>query len=89
MWLICFFLQMVLLILRWTLIGIFHRYAALIGLESVSERGSDTMTMTADEVLERVGDILLDDTWPEKWRFLVASNLVRTYFDSRSVHCGE
>ena len=50
---------------------------------------SDTMTMTADEVLERVGDILLDDTWPEKWRFLVASNLVRTYFDSRSVHCGE
>ena len=47
------------------------------------------MTPTADEVLERVGDILLDDAWPEMWRFLVASNLVRTYFDSRSVHCGE
>lgn len=50
---------------------------------------SDTMTMTADEVLERVGDILLDDVLPETWRFLVASNLVRTYFDSRSVHSGE
>ena len=50
---------------------------------------SDTMAQTPDEVLERVGDILLDDTWPQLWRFLTARKIVENYFDAGSVHSGE
>lgn len=46
-------------------------------------------TMTPDEVLELVGDILLDDTWPKLWRFLTARKIVENYFDAGSVHSGE